>query len=287
MRTVDSFKFACCLAVAALLLADTSADAGRRRRRSRCCCDVQPPCCVVPTDESAPTTDGVYPAPAPEPPPAPPPEAAPYEETDAAVDDASETADDEDTEFVSLFNGENLEGWQGATEGYEVREGGILASKADSGGNLFTTEEYANFVLRFEFKLTPGANNGIALRAPLEGVSAYTGMEIQVLDDTAEQYKDLQPYQYHGSIYGVVPAEKGHQNPVGEWNEQEILVDGKHVKVTLNGHVIVDADIEEASTPETLDKQPHPGLERDSGYIGLCGHGAVVEFRNFHVKTLD
>ncbi|MEX0727929.1 MAG: DUF1080 domain-containing protein [Planctomycetaceae bacterium] len=268
MIKIDNLlKLTCCLAVAVLVLADSSTEAGRRRRRR--CCDEQPCCGTTPSEETSGEAEGMSPAPAPE------PEEAPYEE---AADEA---------DFVSLFNGDNLEGWQGATDGYEVLEGGILASKAESGGNLFTTDEYANFVLRFEFKLEPGSNNGIALRAPLEGVSAYTGMEIQVLDDTADQYKDLQPYQYHGSIYGVVPAEKGHQKSVGEWNEQEIVVDGKHVKVTLNGHVIVDANIEEASTPETLDKQPHPGLERDTGFIGLCGHGAHVEFRNMRVKTLD
>ncbi|MDA0835230.1 MAG: DUF1080 domain-containing protein [Planctomycetota bacterium] len=268
IKTDNLLKLTCCFTVAVLLLADSSTDAGRRRRRG--CCDEQP-CCGA-TSESSTTADDAAPAPV--------PEEAPYEEP-------AEAPDDDEANFISLFNGENLEGWQGATDGYEVLDGGVLASKAESGGNLFTNDEYANFIYRFEFKLTPGANNGIALRAPLDGVSAYTGMEIQVLDDTADQYKDLQPYQYHGSVYGVVPAEKGHQNPVGEWNTQEIVCDGKHVKVTLNGHVIVDANIEEASTPETLDKQEHPGLKRDSGFIGFCGHGAIVEFRNLRVKTLE
>ena len=101
-----------------------------------------------------------------------------------------------------------------------------------------------DFVFRFEFKLTPGANNGIGIRAPLTGDAAYVGMEIQVLDDTADQYKDLQPYQYHGSIYGVVPARRGLQKPVGEWNAEEIIARGRRITVILNGTVIVDADID-------------------------------------------
>ncbi|MFN0195354.1 MAG: DUF1080 domain-containing protein [Planctomycetaceae bacterium] len=266
LRCRQLLKLSFCI-TCVVLLADDSADAGRRRRR---CCDAKPSCCDSTTGSSHDAA------------PAPQPADAAYEEPNAPA-----AEDDPEAGFSAIFNGKDLEGWQGATEGYEVLEGGVLASKADSGGNLFTTKEYANFALRFEFKLTPGSNNGIALRSPLEGTSAYVGMEIQVLDDTADQYKDLQQYQYHGSIYGVAAAERGHQKPVGEWNEQEIVCNGKHVTVTLNGHVIVDADIEKASTPETLDKQPHPGLLRETGFIGFCGHGAHVEFRNLRVKTLD
>jgi hypothetical protein len=136
--------------------------------------------------------------------------------------------------FVPLFPGDSFEGWQGAISGYQL-DRGVLVSKEDSGGTLLTKKEYADFILRFEFKLSPGGNNGIALRAPLDGRTSQTGMEIQVLDDTAEKYKNLQPYQYHGSLYGLVPARRGHLKPVGEWNEQEILCQGRHIRVTLNG----------------------------------------------------
>lgn len=191
----------------------------------------------------------------------------------------------EEEGFVSLFNGKDMTGWQGATNGYEVVDG-ILACKEKSGGKLFTAKEYSDFVFRFEFKLTPGANNGIGIRAPLEGDPAYAGMEIQVLDDTADRYKNLKPYQYHGSVYGVVPCKRGHQKPVGEWNTEEITVKGSHVTVKLNGTVIVDADVVKAGTPMTMDHRDHPGLKRDSGYIGFLGHGSRVEFRNIRIKEL-
>ena len=71
--------------------------------------------------------------------------------------------------------------------------------------------------------MTPGANNGLGIRSPLKGDAAYAGMELQILDDTAEIYSKLKPYQYHGSLYGVSAAKKGHLKPVGEWNYQEVL----------------------------------------------------------------
>lgn len=187
--------------------------------------------------------------------------------------------------FVSLFDGKSLDGWVGSTGGYAVEEGAIVCIPG-KGGNLFTEKEYGDFILRFEFKLTPGANNGLGIRAPLKGNAAYVGMELQVLDNTADKYKNLKPYQYHGSIYGVVPAKRGHLKPVGEWNKQEVICQGKQVKVILNGETIVDADIEKASTPKTLDGRDHPGLKRTKGHIGFLGHGSRVEFRKLRIKEL-
>jgi len=185
--------------------------------------------------------------------------------------------------FVSLFNGVDLTGWEGDTDGYAA-EDGLLVCKP--GGNLYTVKDYANFVLRLEFKLTPGANNGLAVRVPMPAHAAYDGMELQILDDTHEKYDTLEPYQYHGSIYGVVPAKKGFLKPVGEWNEQEVIADGPHIVVKLNGEVIVNADIAEASKDGTMDGKEHPGLLRESGRLGFCGHGDVLYFRNLRVKEL-
>ena len=192
----------------------------------------------------------------------------------------------EEEGFTLLFNGRDLSGWVGDTEGYDV-EDGVLFCIPEKGGNLFTEGEYGDFVLRFEFRLTPGANNGLGIRAPMGGDVAYAGMELQILDDTAERYATLQPYQYHGSIYGIVPAERGHLKPVGEWNRQEVTCDGRHVKVVLNGATIVDADLDEAAEGGTMDHKEHPGLKRENGHIGFLGHGARVEFRDIAIKPLD
>ncbi|MFQ5730373.1 MAG: DUF1080 domain-containing protein [Planctomycetaceae bacterium] len=188
--------------------------------------------------------------------------------------------------FVSLFNGKDLTGWVGATKGYTVEDGAIVCLKK-KGGNLFTKGEYGDFILRFEFKLTPGANNGLGIRAPLKGNAAYVGMELQVLDNTSKRYAKLKPYQYHGSIYGVVPAKRGYLKPVGEWNRQEVIAKGNRITVILNGTTIVDADIKKASTPKTIDGARHPGLKRKTGHIGFLGHGSRVEFRRLRVKDLS
>ncbi|MEA1951192.1 MAG: DUF1080 domain-containing protein [Planctomycetota bacterium] len=191
---------------------------------------------------------------------------------------------DKEEGFVSIFDGKTLNGWQGNLKGHAVEDGAIVCKK-NGGGQLYTKKEYANFVLRFEFKLQPGGNNGIALRAPIRGNAAYVGMESQVLDDTADVYKSLQPYQYHGSIYGIFPAKRGSLKPVGQWNREEIVCDGTKIKVTVNGKVIVEGDLDTVRTG-TLDGKDHPGRFRKSGFVGFLGHGHRVEFRNLRIKEL-
>ncbi|MFI4875281.1 MAG: DUF1080 domain-containing protein [Blastopirellula sp. JB062] len=198
---------------------------------------------------------------------------------------AGSTVRAEDEGFTTLFNGKNLDGWIGDVDGYFVEDGKIVCDPK-KGGNLYAADEYDNFILRFEFKLEKGANNGLAVRAPLKGHSSYDGMELQILDNDAEVYKNIQPYQSHGSVYGVVAAKRGFLKPVGEWNKQEVIADGSKIKVTLNGEVIVDADLKEATKDGTLDKKEHPGVKRESGYLGFLGHGTRVEFRNIRIKPL-
>ncbi len=189
-------------------------------------------------------------------------------------------AEDEEG-FVPLFDGKSLDGWMGAK--YLV-ENGMLVCPAKGGGTILTKKQYDNFILRFEFRLTPGGNNGVAIRAPAKGNPAYQGMEIQILDNSSPRYAKLRPAQYHGSIYDVVPAKRGALKPVGEWNSEEIVAHGQFIKVTLNGQVIVDANLDEITDPKVL--KNHPGLKRPRGHIGFMGHGSRVEFRNIRIKEL-
>ena len=189
-----------------------------------------------------------------------------------------------DLDFQPLFNGRDLTGWIGATAGYTVEDGAIVSRK-DSGGNLYTTSEHANFSYRFDFKLSPGGNNGVGIRAPLTGDSAFAAMEIQILDDGNERYRTIAPWQVHGSIYGVVPAKRGFLKPVGEWNHEEIIARGRHVTVILNGHTIVDANLDEAvKDGKTLDGKAHPGLANTQGHIGFLGHGTESSSATCGVK---
>ena len=186
--------------------------------------------------------------------------------------------------FVSLFNGRDLDGWTGAVEGYEVKDGAI-ACKAGKGGTLFTTRQYRNFVVRLEFKLPPAGNNGLAIRYPGTGDPAYAGMtELQVLDDPNPKYATLDPRQAHGSAYGMVPSIRGHLKPVGEWNQEEVTVTGSTIKVVLNGTTILDTDL--AGVTAFMADSPHPGKDRTEGHFGFAGHSDPVAFRNVRIREL-
>ncbi|HKG07976.1 MAG TPA: DUF1080 domain-containing protein, partial [Pedobacter sp.] len=200
------------------------------------------------------------------------------------------TAQEKKEGYKVLFDGTNMHSWTGNTTDYIIENGNIAIRPKPgkgSGGNLFTKDEYSDFVFRFEFQLTPGANNGLGIRAPLEGDAAYTGMELQILDNEAPIYKDLHVYQYHGSVYGTIPAKRGFLKPLGEWNYQEVVVKGPKIKVILNGTVILDGDLTPFRKNGTPDKQDHPGIHRDKGHIGFLGHGSPLQFRNIRIKDLS
>ena len=188
-------------------------------------------------------------------------------------------------EFKPIFNGKDLSGWQGGTNAYTVANGELKA-KAGTHGNLLTDDTYGNFVARLEFKLPPAGNNGLAIRSPLtKGDVAYEGMELQILDDTDPKYADLHDYQSHGSLYGLAPALRGFLRPVGEWNYQQVTVDGDHLIVELNGFEILNTKISEASK-KPLDGKEHPGAARKEGHFGFLGHQDPVSFRNISIKRL-
>ena len=188
-------------------------------------------------------------------------------------------------DFKSAFNGKNFEGWAGPTNNYSVDHGSIQCMKG-KGGTIYVNDELGDFSARMEFKLPPGGNNGLAIRYPGSGDTAYVGMcELQVLDDSAKKFAKLHPAQYHGSAYGMVPAARGYQRPVGEWNFQEVTVDGSRIKVELNGTLILNADLANVEKP-MYDLGKFKGRLRKSGYFGFAGHGDAVSFRNISIKNI-
>lgn len=195
---------------------------------------------------------------------------------------ASNLAADEG--FVSLFDGQSLAGWQvfgGKAEAWSV-EDGLLVSQGHGGGWLGTTHDYGDFVLRLEFRLSPGSNSGVYLRAPADTSHiSRTGMEIQVLDEDHPRHKNIQPWQKTGAIYHVAPPKPGHLKPAGEWNRLEVHAHGPRVIVFLNDVRIVDDRVDQH--PD-LDKE-HPGLKRTTGRIGLQSHNDRVEFRAIWIKA--
>ena len=190
---------------------------------------------------------------------------------DLRADDAPK-----DDGFVALFNGVDLKGWVGNTDGYKATDGVLVCQAGKSkGGKIYTAKEYADFIFQFDFKLTPGANNGVGIRAPLTGNPSKNAFEIQILDDSAKKYAKIKPAQFHGSIYKRAAAKRGHLKPVGQWNKQEIRAEKNLITVILNGVKIVDrADVARYKKPA-------------KGHICFLGHGSQVEFRNIRIKDLS
>ncbi len=188
--------------------------------------------------------------------------------------------------FKSVFNGKDFEGWGGPIEEYEIQEEAIMC-KPKKGGTIFTKEEFSDFIVRLEIKLPKAGNNGLAIRYPGQGDTAYVGMcEIQVLDDNYETNGggkiDLR--QAHGSAYGMVAAERGYQRPIGEWNYEEVTIKGSTINVEMNGTKILDCDLSKVT--DYMASSKHPGKDRTSGFFGFAGHNDPVMFRNISIKPL-
>lgn len=201
------------------------------------------------------------------------------------IDEANELLATKHAEgYESIFNGKDFAGWSGPVENYDVIDGNIKC-KAGKGGTIYTAEEYTDFAVRLEFQVPEGGNNGLALRYPGEGDTAYVGMcELQVLDNDAVKYAKLDPRQYHGSAYGMVPAYRGYLRPAGEWNVQEVTVKGSTIKVELNGTLILDTDLGQVT--QFMGDRPHAGKDIPSGHFGFAGHSDPVQFRNVKLKQL-
>ena len=189
--------------------------------------------------------------------------------------------------FKTIFNGKDFTGWAGPVENYEVNDGAIRC-KTGKGGTPYFNQDLTDFAARLEFKRPAGGNNGLAIRYPGTGDTAYAGMcELQVLDDNYEKVKGkIDPRQVHGSAYGMVGAQRGYQRPIGEWNFQEVVVVGSTIKVELNGFIILDADLSTVDMATVMAKKPHPGKDRKNGFFGFAGHNDAAEFRNVELKDL-
>ena len=186
--------------------------------------------------------------------------------------------------FESLFNGSNLSGWGGPIYAFEVNDGAIVC-KPDDGGTLYTRKKYSDFVLRLEFKAPSGGEAGLAIRYPGSGHPAYVGMcRIQILDESADPAENLDPRKANGAAYGMIGAHSGFLRPPGQWNFEQVTVEGSTIKVELNGVTILEADLGEVT--EFMDNHPHPGRERSSGHLGLIAHTDPVQFRNLRLKPL-
>lgn len=190
--------------------------------------------------------------------------------------------------FTVLFDGTNMDSWVGNTKEYVLEEGSIVMRPSqEMGGNLYTKNQYDDFILRFDFLLTEGANNGLGIRHDMvANEEGYSGMELQILDNNDPQYKDLKPYQYHGSLYGIVAAKRDFPLKVGEWNTEEVIAKGDHLIIKVNGVEILNTHINQAVKDLPIDSYSKAILNK-TGHIAFLGHGTVVKFRNIRIKSLN
>jgi hypothetical protein len=189
--------------------------------------------------------------------------------------------------YQSVFNGRNFDGWAGPLDNYEIKDGAIMC-KPEKGGTIYWNQNLTDFQARVEFKLPPGGNNGLAIRYPGTGDTAYVGMcELQVLDDNYEKVRDpIDPRQAHGSAYGMVAAARGYQHPIGDWNFEEVTVKGSTIKVELNGTIILDTDLSKVDPATYMHGSKHPGVNRTEGFFGFAGHNDPVMFRQVQIRKL-
>jgi Domain of Unknown Function (DUF1080) len=187
-------------------------------------------------------------------------------------------------DWKPLFNGKDLTGWQavdGTTASWKT-EAGMLYCSGGGGGWLSTSDQFANFELELQFRIPPGGNSGVFLRAPHEGNPAFAGMEVQILDDADPEYAELQPFQYCGSLYGIAAPKVRVSKTADAWQSLHIECNGRKVRITLNDTLIVDTNLDDHKDQEG----PHPGIKRASGYIGLQNHGTRLDFRHIRLREL-
>jgi hypothetical protein len=183
-----------------------------------------------------------------------------------------------------LFNKKDLSGWQvinNSPDSWYVQDS-VLFTEGEGDGWLSTMEMFSDFILELEFNVPEGGNSGVFLRAPLQGDPAYTGIEIQILDDYAEIYSELKAWQYTGSVYGLQSPTRRVSRKGGEWQKMEIICKGPVVKIDLNGLPINDVNLIDYMNRE----EDHPGIKRRKGYIGLQNHSTRMKFRNIRIREL-
>ena len=150
---------------------------------------------------------------------------------------------------------------------------GAIVCTGEKGPWLRSKEQYGDFNLRLEYKLKAGGNSGVYIRVPENGNhhGDGAGIEVQVLDDKAERYQTLKPYQYTGSLYAIAPATSTSAAKPAQWNSLEINCRGTKYHVIHNGTTIIAAD--ETTFPELKGRLT-------KGFLGLQNHSEEVWFRN-------
>lgn len=196
-----------------------------------------------------------------------------------------------------LFDGKTTEGWRrykGKEVGdkWQVVDGALTLQPkgGKTGGDIVTVDQYENFELALDWRISPGGNSGLMYHVSEEFGSPFqTGPEYQILDN-AKHADGKSPLTSAGACYALYPPSKDLTKPVGEWNRTRLLVNGPHVEHWLNGEKVVQYEIgsedwEAKVKASKFKNMPKFGKE-PRGHIDLQDHGNEVAFRNVKIRVL-
>lgn len=196
-----------------------------------------------------------------------------------------------------LFDGKGTSQWRSyrgrefPAKGWSVDDEGLRCHSKGGGGDIVTREQYENFELEFEWKVSAGANSGVMYRVREDkGASYETGPEFQVLDD-AQHPDGKNPKTSAGSLYALIAANGSKElKAVGQWNQARIMMDGKRVEHWLNGKMVVGYEWGSPELQSMIAKSKFkdwPGFARQTaGHICIQDHGDDVWFRNVRIRRL-
>ncbi len=203
------------------------------------------------------------------------------------------TSDERRQGWRLLFDGKTTRGWRGfrqrtAPAGWQVVDSGL--TRVGQAGDLVTDEEFGDFELALEWKISEGGNSGIMYRVTdAQGETYQSGPEMQVLDD-ARHPDGRSRLTAAGSAYGLYPAPAGVAKPAGEWNQVRLVVKGAHVEHWLNGQKVVEYELwspdwKARVANSKFAQWPTYGLAK-KGHIALQDHGDWVAYRNIRIRAL-
>lgn len=198
-------------------------------------------------------------------------------------------------EWRVLFDGKSTDAWRGYNQAgfpgdvWKVENGVLRALPNLRGGDLITKDQYENFELTLEWKISPGGNSGIIYRIAESSAPSYTsGPEMQILDDSANRDKPAKTLS--GALYDLIAPQQKVLMPVGEFNKVRLLVRGNHVEHWLNGAKVVEYELGSKHLQDLIAGSKFkdmPNFARVAkGYIALQYHNSEVSFRNIKIREL-
>lgn len=213
---------------------------------------------------------------------------------------------EESPEWTTLFDGSSLDAFAFAEDSWEIDEDGAITcnmkevttkkgeKKLRGMGYLWTKEEYGDFEISLEYKLSEGANSGVFYRARKDD-PVHHGFEVQLMDNVGFQktHGEKEPRKLNGSFYEGKAPSADPANPVGQWDRLVLKAVGPRITCHINGVEVFDVDVndwpEVGKNPDGTPNKFQVAIKDKprSGYIGFQNHGQYVWFRDIEVRRIE